>query len=194
MIISESGLTRRIKKAYSNGGYMVARLENDLAIYTDMWFVQCSEAEFPRKALAAIVEHSGMLLAKSSAMKVQKDCAPQIGMYENILQEIRDWTKVETYEDTNPTLITYRGMKIFQASEEDQYNCYGVWESMLELLERTDGIAVAADSSRLCWYYDGEQVILPCVSGYLTPRDYQDKKIWEMFESINLKQKKEEDE
>lgn len=54
MLINEGGLIRAIKRAYKAGGYTVLNTGNDVAIYTDHWFVMANRALLPRKVLATI--------------------------------------------------------------------------------------------------------------------------------------------
>ena len=61
MLINEGGLIRAIKRAYKAGGYTVLNTGNDVAIYTDHWFAMANRALLPRKVLATIVEHVGMI-------------------------------------------------------------------------------------------------------------------------------------
>ena len=61
MLINEGGLIRAIKRAYKAGGYTVLNTGNDVAIYTDHWFAMANRALLPRKVLATIVEHMGMI-------------------------------------------------------------------------------------------------------------------------------------
>ena len=55
MLINEGGLIRAIKRAYKAGGYTVLNTGNDVAIYTDHWFVMANRALLPRKVLATII-------------------------------------------------------------------------------------------------------------------------------------------
>lgn len=49
MLINEKGLVRAIKRAYKSGGYTVANLGTDMAIYTENWFVPVNRALISRK-------------------------------------------------------------------------------------------------------------------------------------------------
>ena len=60
-IIQEKGMVRAIKGAYRHGGYNVLNLDGDVVIYTEEWCVRCPWNKLPRKALATIVEHLGMI-------------------------------------------------------------------------------------------------------------------------------------
>ena len=61
MLINESGLVRCIKRAYKSAGYAVAAEGDCMTIYTEQWYIQCKRAAIPRKVLATIVEHMGMI-------------------------------------------------------------------------------------------------------------------------------------
>ena len=82
MLINENGLVRAIKKAYKAGGYTVNNLGDTMAIYTDAWFIKCNRAILPRKVLAVIVEHMGMIPELGAPVSVLKGEDPQQVMEE----------------------------------------------------------------------------------------------------------------
>ena len=77
MLINESGLVRAIKSAYKHGGYTVNNQGDTMDIYTETWFVKCKRAMLPRKALATIVEHMGMIPDENGPVSIGKDGDPQ---------------------------------------------------------------------------------------------------------------------
>lgn len=189
MIINESGLARKIKKAYRAGGYTVAWMGLHMIIYTDFWFVSCPMEAVPRKALAAIVEHIGALPEREEGLKIMKDMDPQTVMAADMASIVRDWTSAHEAEDVAATLLTYKGERIFQAAEEE-YTCYGVSESDLELLEYDTyrhGRGVAADGHIISWSRDGVQVCIWARSTARGCQDCRDKAVWDMMEQTNLK-------
>ena len=64
MLINEAGVVRAIKRAYKGGGYTVNVRGGVMSIYTESWYIQARREIMPRKVLAAIVEHAGMIPAK----------------------------------------------------------------------------------------------------------------------------------
>ena len=80
MLINESGLVRCIKRAYKSAGYAVAAEGDCMTIYTEQWYIQCKRAAIPRKVLATIVEHMGMIPDDGEAMAIEKDDQPQAVM------------------------------------------------------------------------------------------------------------------
>ena len=61
MLINEAGVVRAIKRAYKGGGYTVNSQGGVMAIYTQSWYIQARREVMPRKVLATIVEHAGMI-------------------------------------------------------------------------------------------------------------------------------------
>lgn len=77
MLINESGLVRCIKRAYKSAGYAVAAEGDCMTIYTEQWYIQCKRAAIPRKVLATIVEHMGMI-PDTEPVSIVKDGEPQL--------------------------------------------------------------------------------------------------------------------
>ncbi len=190
MIIHESGLARRIKRAYGSGGYTVARLGRDMAVYTDFWLIRCPMEVMPRKALAAVVEHLGALPEPDEGLHVRKDMEPQMVLFSDIEAVAREWTSARETEDVVMTLVTYKGEQIFQAA--DGYSCYGILLADLELLEHSTcrhRRALAAEGCKVFWYEDGAEVCIRARSTERGCQDGRDKAIWDALEGIDLKPK-----
>lgn len=90
MLINESGLVRCIKRAYRSAGYAVVTQDDSMAIYTEQWYVQCKRAALPRKVLATIVEHMGMI-PDTAPMSIIKDGDPQLIMPDVAMDETSHW-------------------------------------------------------------------------------------------------------
>ena len=88
MLINESGLIRAIKRAYKAGGYTVLNTGNDVAIYTDHWFAMANRALLPRKVLATIVEHMGMIPERDMPTSIIKDTEPQLVLRETAADDM----------------------------------------------------------------------------------------------------------
>lgn len=91
MLINEGGLIRAIKRAYKAGGYTVLNTGNDVAIYTDHWFAMANRALLPRKVLATIVEHMGMIPEKDMPTSIIKDTEPQLVLRETAADDMDHW-------------------------------------------------------------------------------------------------------
>ena len=93
MLINESGLVRCIKRAYKSAGYAVAAEGDCMTIYTEQWYIQCKRAAIPRKVLATIVEHMGMI-PDTEPVSIVKDGEPQLIMPEVAADEIEHWVSL----------------------------------------------------------------------------------------------------
>lgn len=91
MLINEGGLIRAIKRAYKAGGYTVLNTGNDVAIYTDHWFAMANRALLPRKVLATIVEHMGMIPERDMPTSIIKDTEPQLVLRETAADDMDHW-------------------------------------------------------------------------------------------------------
>ena len=91
MLINESGLVRCIKRAYKSAGYAVAAEGDCMTIYTEQWYIQCKRAAIPRKVLATIVEHMGMIPEKNVPTSILKDEDPQLVLKEVAADDMSHW-------------------------------------------------------------------------------------------------------
>ena len=114
MLINEGGPIRAIKRAYKAGGYTVLNTGNDVAIYTDHWFAMANRALLPRKVLATIVEHLGMIPENGEAVNIEKDGQPQAIMAGVATEEAAGWTFSPATVGASYVPVTFRGYQLFQ--------------------------------------------------------------------------------
>ena len=129
MLINESGLVRCIKRAYKSAGYAVAAEGDCMTIYTEQWYIQCKRAAIPRKVLATIVEHMGMI-PDTEPVSIVKDGEPQLIMPEVAADEIEHWRTGERTDAVTMATVIMQGYQIFQPDGGGA--CYGV--SLLDLV------------------------------------------------------------
>ena len=113
-IIQEKGLVRAIKDAYRHGGYNVLNLDGDVVIYAEGWCVRCPWNKLPRKALATIVEHLGMIPENGEAVNIEKDGQPQAIMAGVATEEVAGWTFSPAAVGASYVPVTFRGCQLFQ--------------------------------------------------------------------------------
>ena len=113
-IIQEKGLVRAIKGAYRHGGYNVLNLDGDVVVYTEEWCVRCPWNKLPRKALATIVEHLGMIPENGEAVNIEKDGQPQAIMAGVATEEAAGWTFSPAAVGASYVPVTFRGYQLFQ--------------------------------------------------------------------------------
>ena len=113
-IIQEKGMVRAIKGAYRHGGYNVLNLDGDVVIYTEEWCVRCPWNKLPRKALATIVEHLGMIPENGEAVNIEKDGQPQAIMAGVATEEAAGWTFSPATVGASYVPVTFRGYQLFQ--------------------------------------------------------------------------------
>ena len=166
-IIQEKGLVRAIKGAYRHGGYNVLNLDGDVVVYTEEWCVRCPWNKLPRKALATIVEHLGMIP-------------------ENATEEAAGWTFSPAAVGASYVPVTFRGYQLFQ--EVNSRQAYGVDPTALAIVERTTaemGTAGVSEGRTLGWSHDGETVMLAAIRKTTWAWDWE-KTVWEALESVDL--------
>lgn len=118
------GLVKAIKAAYRHSGYTVLNQGGEVTIYTEGWFVRCLWTKLPRKALAIIVEHMGMIPDDGEAMAIEKDDQPQAVMAGIVSDDVAGWMGGEAASMASYVPVTFRGYQLFQ--EVNGRQAYGV--------------------------------------------------------------------
>ena len=152
MIIEEKGLVKAIKIAYRHGGYTVLNQGGEVTIYTEGWFVRCLWTKLPRKALAIIVEHMGMIPDDGEAMAIEKDDQPQAVMAGIVSDDVAGWMGGEAASMASYAPVTFRGYQLFQ--EVNGRQAYGVDPTALAIVERVTaemGTAAISGGRALAW-------------------------------------------
>lgn len=164
MIIEEKGLVKAIKAAYRHSGYTVLNQGGEVTIYTEGWFVRCLWTKLPRKALAIIVEHMGMIPDDGEAMAIEKDDQPQAVMAGIVSDDVAGWMGGEAASMASYVPVTFRGYQLFQ--EVNGRQAYGVDPTALAIVERATaemGTAAISGGRALAWSHDGETVMLGAI-------------------------------
>lgn len=192
MLINEAGVVRAIKRAYKGDGYTVNVQDGIMIIYTQSWYIQARREVMPRKVLAAIVEHAGMIPGEKEPTNIMKGMEPQLVIPETATEEMNAWRIGERDDDVDMAPVIMQGFQIFQA---EAGACWGVPLSYLGMVERDaaehDG-AIVVDNCRLLWDDGGEAIAVEAVrkakSGWAKAWE---RAVWEALESVDLH--KEED-
>lgn len=188
MLIHEAGMVRAIKRAYKTGGYVVVNEGDALHVYTDTWYIQTSYSLFPRKALALIVEHSGMIPEANVPTKIEKGEEPQVVMDETIRDEMTHWRTGERGEDVTMTSVIILGYQIYQPPGGG--GCYGLPLECLEMMERDAAEQAAGevvDGCRLLWEADGETLVIGAVRKTKSSWAKEwEQKVWAAMEGLDL--------
>ena len=186
MIIEEKGLVKAIKAAYRHGGYTVLNQGGEVTIYTEGWFVRCLWPKLPRKALAIIVEHMGMIPDDGEAMAIEKDDQPQAVMAGIVSDDVAGWMGGEAAGMASYVPVTFRGYQLFQ--EVNGRQAYGVDPTALAIIERATaemGSAAISGGRALTWSHDGETVMLEAIRKTTWAWEWE-RTVWEALESVDL--------
>lgn len=188
MLINEAGLIRAIKRAYKNVGYTVMNTGNAVAIYTDNWFVLADRAVLPRKVLATIVEHMGMIPEQGMPTSIIKDGDPQLVMRETAADDMDHWRGGTRGEEVTMVPVIMQGYQIYQPPGGGA--CWGVPLYLMEMIEREPAEhngADVIDDDRLLWEADGEAVVITGIrkacSGWA--KEWE-RAVWTALEGVDL--------
>lgn len=188
MLISEKGLVRAIKRAYKNSGYVVMNTGDAVAIYTENWFVLANRALLPRKVLATIVEHMGMIPERDMPTSIIKDTEPQLVLRETAADDMDHWRGGNRGEEVTMVPVIMQGYQIYQPPGGGA--CWGVPMYLMEMIERDPAEHIGADvidKDRLLWEADGEAVVINAVrkacSGWA--KEWE-RAVWNALEGVDL--------
>lgn len=194
MLINEAGLVRAIKRAYKADGYTVAVQGGIMSIYTKYWYIQARREMVPRKALAAIVEHAGMIPGENEPINIMKDLDPQLVIPETAAEEMNAWRVGERGDDVDLVPVIMQGFQIFQTAE-GAGACWGVPLYHLGMIERDAAEhqgAIVVANDRLLWDDGGEAVVVEAVrkakSGWARAWE---RAVWEALEGVDLHKEEE---
>ena len=188
MLINEAGLVRAIKRAYKADGYVVINHGEAVSIYTENWYIKADRALLPRKALAAIVEHMGMIPEEDMPTSIIKDEDPQLVMQGVATDDMTHWRTGQRGEEVTMVPVIMQGYQIFQPPGGGA--CWGVPLSYLGMIERATAENVGSDvidNDRLLWETPGEAVVIGAVrkaqSGWA--KDWE-RAVWNALEGVDL--------
>lgn len=193
-MICESGLTRALRRAYKSGGYTVNIQEQEIAIYTDSWYIKTRQRLLPRKTLAAVVEHMGMLPEEKTLVFIEKNMEPQILLEQTAEEDAERWQGGMCGGVVTLAPVIAQGLQIFQPPGGGP--CWGANLSELEILERDAAqheSAMSMDGNRLMWTREAEMVVLETVrkaaASWAMPWE---RTLWSVLEGADLHGKKED--
>lgn len=186
MLLNEKGLVKALKRSYSVEGYNVANLGKQAAVYGADWFIKCDWSELPRKALATIVEHMGLIPSDGEAAAILKNGDPQTIMPEIVKQDMKEWTTGKEGRSVTMVPVLLQGLQLYQ--QVTGRVCYGVNPICLAIVERQIAELTAAKvmDSRLAWESDGETVVITASRKSQSWTAEWEKEVWTALESINL--------
>ena len=189
MLISESGLARRLKLAYrSMGGYTVYNDGDSMMVYTDMWLVRAQRQLFPRKALAVIVEHIGDLPDAGVAIYTAKDTPPQDVFSDVAREDALGWMCADRGAEVALAPVVMQGAQVFQPRGGGE--CWGCAVGTLEAIDGDESNmpeAAVLGADRLLWEAPGEMVVIAAVRKAIWrgSREWE-RAAWSALEGIDL--------
>lgn len=188
MLINEAGLVRAVKRAYKNDGYVVVNCENSISIYTENWYIKADRALLPRKVLATIVEHTGVIPEENVPTSIIKDEDPQLVMQEVATDDMAHWRTGQRGEEATMVPVIMQGYQIFQPPGGGA--CWGVPLSYLDMIERDPAEHIGADvmdNDRLLWEAPGEAVVIDAVRKAQSSwaKDWE-RAVWSALEGVDL--------
>ena len=186
MIINEKGLVKALKSAYKRGGYTISNDGQNVALYTEGWYLRAAWDKFPRKALATIVEHMGTLPA-AEALVIMDGYDPQVAIPEVVGDDIAKWIAGEPDKRAKIVPVTVGVLQLFQTEARE---CYGIKPLALGILERDvaeHAEAAVLGEGRLTWTCEGEAVVVeafrPTAAYWATDGE---KAVWAALEAVEL--------
>ena len=193
MLIHEGGLIKALKKEYRAAGYTVFNTEEQTIVYAQhKWSIRTDRSIFPRRALAIIVEHMGIIPPVGEPTFIKKDAEPQTVMTDVIGGDLQSM-EGEITHTCSYCPIVMQGLQVYQ--EEGGGACWGVSASKLGILELEPALHMEAkvnDANFLIWETEKERVLLYGLrtAGSSWAKD-RERAVWEALERIDLHKEEE---
>ena len=188
MIIDEKGLARNLKYAYKHGGYTMTANDEQIIVYTDNWAIRVDWDKLPRKALATIVEHIGLLPQSSDALFIEDGSDPQAVMPETVGEDVAIWCReAETTERATIVPMAIQQVQLFQ---DEGLRVYGIRSDFLGIVSGSairDMAANVMDNTLANWSAEGEEITLKAwrpTALYYPKKSH--KAVWEALERVDL--------
>ncbi len=195
MIINEKGLTKALKHAYGNSGYTVMQDGEQITLYSDIWYVRCDLDKLPRKALATLVEHLGIIPGVGEALTIQKNDEVQNAIPEMVWDSIKYWVE-EAAENMTVSAVPmrFRGAHILQQTGGGA--AFGALPVSIDILEKEIHLkqipARVTKNSGLSWAGEGEVVIVKAARGATAYwLKAWERDVWEALETVDLHKREE---
>lgn len=183
-MINERGLLRAMKNAYRGAGYEVAGYgeENTLFINGYSWCVAVPQKQCPRKVLALLVEHVGLIPA-GDAFRVQKGEGAQVILQSVALSpknRLKRLLGEEHPVEIRKTAMTWKGWRIWQKTESGVVMAF---DSGLTAI----GLGEPETYGNFLVWDDGDEVVwvMPC-------NDVLDLEFRELLEKTELAAERQE--
>lgn len=194
MLINEAGLVRAIKDAYKTGGYTVNNQDGAMAIYTQHWYVQARREVLPRKALATIVEHMGMIPDEQAPVYIIKGDDLQTVMEEIAAEDLTHWRSGNSSARVDMVPVIMQGYQIFQAGAGGGA-CWGIPLSFLGMIERNEAEHYSPDvidDNRLLWKDDTTAIVVEAVRKAASRvAKAWERAVWQALEGVDLHKEEE---
>ena len=190
MLISEAGLVRAMKGAYKGGGYTVVNNGDSVLIFAATWYVECKWNLLPRKVLAIIVEHAGMIPGEDEPVRIMKDTDPQLVMSQSVAESISVWRGGCFNGTATMVPVIMQALQLFQKPGGGP--CWGVGLVRLGILEIDNAehdSALVNEDGRLMWegYHENEETVVLYAE---RKTDYRaqpwERDVWAALESVDL--------
>lgn len=145
-------------------------------------------ALLPRKVLATIVEHMGMIPERDMPTSIIKDTEPQLVLRETAADDMDHWRGGDRGEEVTMVPVIMQGFQIYQPPGGGA--CWGVPLYLVDMIERDPAEHIGADvidKDRLLWEADGEAVVINAVrkacSGWA--KEWE-RAVWNALEGVDL--------
>ena len=193
MLINEAGLVRALKREYRGAGYTVFNTEEQTIVYAGgKWCVRVNRSVFPRRALAIIVEHMGIIPQIGEPSYIIKKADPQI-VISDVLQSDLEFFSESAEKTASYCPIVMQGFQVFQ--EPSGWGCWGIPLSALEIIEENPAMHLEARVSRinvLRWEHEGEAVMFGAVrKAESSWAKNWERAVWQALESVDLHKEEE---
>lgn len=191
MIINEKALIGAMKREIKSEGYSIYVTNGYMHIFAENWMVRSHVRMMPKKILATVVEHIGVLPAEGRAITITRekngDINEQVLLPESATHVVGQWFTSNGEDAAVRLPLTVLGQAVYQTKD---LKCYTIPESLLTIAN-LDLYPIFAnvqilDEEKAMYEFEEMYVIVKVRRANTQLATEWEQKLWTALEKVDL--------
>ena len=189
MFLDKSGMSKALGAAYKSGGYTLGGTADILRVYSADWYLEAPWKQIPRKALAKITEHIGIIDVEDFPLLVHDGTDPQSVMPGMVGDAVAAWHPKGEGQLASSTQMFIGPDQLWQTAAKQVYKIsLADLEIMIDGAQSVSATIYATDDDAngvAMWQVDN---LLVALRTHRPPgwESSTEKAVWNALESVNL--------